>query len=121
MYDHVSLKVKDFGKSKRFYESALAPLGIKVQSADAGSAGFGAGETTGLWIAQDSPAVSGVHIAFAAPNRAAVNAFHAAGLKAGGRDNGAPGVRDSYSPTYYAAFVYDPDDNNIEAVCHAKK
>ena len=120
MYDHVSLKVKDFEKSKRFYESALAPLGLKVQSADEESAGFGAGETTGLWISQDRKAVGGVHVAFAAPSRAAVNAFHAAALKAGGRDNGAPGLRDNYAPTYYAAFVHDPDGNNIEAVCHSK-
>ena len=120
MYDHVSLKVKDFAKSKRFYEKALAPLGLKVQSADAASAGFGAGDTTGLWISQESPAVTGVHVAFAAPNRAAVKAFHVAAMEAGGRDNGAPGVRESYAPTYYAAFVYAPDGNNIEAVCHSK-
>ena len=121
MYDHVSLKVKDFAKSRKFYERALEPLGLKVQSADETSAGFGAGDTTGLGIAQDKPASGGVHIAFAAGSRAAVDAFHAAALKAGGRDNGAPGLRENYAPTYYAAFAYDPDGNNIEAVCHAKK
>ena len=121
MYDHISLKVKDFKKSKRFYEKALAPLGFEVQSEDGSSAGFGSGETTGLWISQGTPASSAVHVAFASPSRKAVDGFYAAAMEAGGRDNGRPGLRESYSPTYYAAFVHDPDGNNIEAVCHAKK
>jgi len=122
MYDHVSLKVKDYKKSKRFYEKALAPLGYKVQGEYGGNtAGFGAGETTALWVSEGKPASSGVHIAFASSSRAAVNGFHVAAMEAGGRDNGAPGLRENYSPTYYAAFVHDPDGNNIEAVCHSKK
>jgi catechol 2,3-dioxygenase-like lactoylglutathione lyase family enzyme len=120
MYDHVSLKVKDFRKSRRFYERALAPLGYELQGEDDGTtAGFGAGKATGLWISEGKPPSSSVHVAFASPSRAAVKAFHEAALEAGGRDNGPPGIRESYSPTYYAAFVYDPDGNNIEAVCHA--
>jgi len=122
MYDHVSLKVKNYAKSKRFYENALAPLGYKLQGEFGGkTAGFGAGETTSLWISEGSPVATGVHVAFASPTRAAVKAFHAAALKAGGRDNGAPGIREHYTPTYYAAFAHDPDGNNIEAVCHSKK
>ena len=121
MYDHVGLKVKDYPRSKKFFEKALAPLGYKLQGEyDGNTAGFGAGETTALWISEGKPSATGVHIAFASPNRAAVDAFHAAALKVGGRDNGAPGVRQNYSPTYYAAFALDPDGNNIEAVCHAK-
>jgi catechol 2,3-dioxygenase-like lactoylglutathione lyase family enzyme len=121
MYDHVSLKVKNFAKSRRFYESALKPLGYTLQSQDESSAGFGAGETTALWISAGAPASAGVHIAFAAANRAAVGAFHVGAVEAGGRDNGRPGLRENYGPTYYAAFAYDPDGNNIEAVCHSKK
>jgi|SRR5882724_2219687 len=122
MYDHVSLKVKDFRKSLRFYEKALAPLGYKVQGEpDGSSAGFGPGETTALYISQGSPASATVHLAFAAPTRAAVDGFHVQAMEAGGKDNGKPGIRQDYAPTYYAAFVHDPDGNNIEAVCHAKK
>jgi catechol 2,3-dioxygenase-like lactoylglutathione lyase family enzyme len=121
MYDHLSLKVKEYKKSRRFYEKALAPLGIKLQGEyDGSTAGFGPGESTHLWISEGQPASTGVHIAFAAPSRAAVGSFHTAAMEAGGRDNGAPGIRESYSPTYYAAFVIDPDGNNIEAVCHLK-
>lgn len=121
MYDHVSLKVKSFARSRRFYESALKPLGYTLQSADESSAGFGSGETTSLWITAGTPVSDSVHIAFAAPSRAAVAAFHVGALEAGGRDNGKPGLRENYGPTYYAAFAYDPDGNNIEAVCHSKK
>jgi catechol 2,3-dioxygenase-like lactoylglutathione lyase family enzyme len=122
MYDHVSLKVKDYQKSKRFYEKALAPLGYKLQAEYGGNtAAFGAGETTGLWISGGTPASTTVHLAFASPSRAAVKDFHVAAMEAGGRDNGGPGIREDYSPTYYAAFVHDPDGNNVEAVCHAKK
>jgi catechol 2,3-dioxygenase-like lactoylglutathione lyase family enzyme len=121
MYDHLSLTVKDFKKSKRFYQKALAPLGYKLQGGDDSSAGFGPEQTTALWISEGKPASSAVHVAFASPSRSAVDAFHVAALEAGGRDNGRPGLRESYSPTYYAAFAYDPDGNNIEAVCHAKK
>lgn len=121
MYDHISLKVKSYAKSRRFYEKALAPLGYRMQGEDDGSsAGFGPGESTVLWIGEGAPTTSGVHIAFSSPSREAVHAFHTAAMEAGGRDNGAPGPREHYSPTYYAAFVLDPDGNNIEAVCHKK-
>jgi catechol 2,3-dioxygenase-like lactoylglutathione lyase family enzyme len=70
-----------------------------------------------LWLYAGGPPAGGAHIAFRAANRKAVDRFHAAGLKAGGRDNGAPGPRADYSPTYYAAFLIDPDGNNVEAVC----
>ena len=122
MFDHVSFKVSDYKKSKRFYEKALAPLGYTLQKEFGGeTAGFGAKGAISFWIGAGKPAVTGVHVAFASPSRAAVKDFHVAALEAGGRDNGAPGVREDYSPTYYAAFAYDPDGNNIEAVCHAKK
>ena len=121
MYDHVSLKVKDYKKSKRFYEKALAPLGWKLQGEyDGTTAGFGKGDATSLWISEGKAASSGVHIAFSSDSRDAVKRFHVAALEAGGKDNGGPGIRADYSPTYYAAFVHDPDGHNIEAVCHSK-
>ena len=121
MFDHVSLKVSNYAKSRRFYEKALSALGYKLQGEyDGNTAGFGPGETTVLWIGEGKPASSAVHIAFTASARAAVREFHAAAVEAGGRDNGKPGVRENYAPTYYAAFVFDPDGNNIEAVCHSK-
>ena len=122
MFDHVSLKVKDFKKSKRFYEMALAPLGWKLQGEyDSTSAGFGPGESTILYVSEGKPVSAAVHLAFASPSRGAVKKFHVAALEAGGKDNGAPGIRESYAPTYYAAFAHDPDGNNIEAVCHARE
>jgi catechol 2,3-dioxygenase-like lactoylglutathione lyase family enzyme len=121
--DHVAISTADYRKSLAFYEAALAPLGIttlmKFEGEEGNTAGLGA-EGPFLWIG-DGGRISGgrVHLAFTAPNRAAVDAFHAAALAAGGRDNGAPGLRPHYHDTYYAAFVYDLDGNNIEAVCHA--
>jgi catechol 2,3-dioxygenase-like lactoylglutathione lyase family enzyme len=96
----------------------LGPLGSQLCSNDVSYAGFGPKGQAALWLyASDAKAGPGVHLALAAPDRAAVDRFHAEGLKAGGRDNGAPGVRADYSPTYYAAFLFDPDGNNVEAVC----
>jgi catechol 2,3-dioxygenase-like lactoylglutathione lyase family enzyme len=120
MYDHMTIRVKDMAKSRRFYEKALAPLGLTVQSADDEGAGFGTADGIGFWIALGTPVTNAVHIAFTSPNRAAVKQFHVAAMEAGGKDNGAPGLRAAYAPTYYAAFVYDPDGNNIEAVCHKR-
>ena len=117
MFDHVSLKVKDSMKSTKFFARALEPLGYRCTQEYDGGAGFGRGDSTSFWIGQGDPHSPGVHVAFAAPDRSSVDAFHAAALRAGGRDNGAPGIRESYGPTYYAAFVLDPDGNNIEAVC----
>ena len=118
MYDHIGLKVRDLDGSVRFYTEALAPLGHVLASRDKSGAGFGPPDAPALWLylTKESKG-AGAHIAFAALNHAAVKAFHAAGIKAGGRDNGGAGPRTDYSPTYYAAFLIDPDGNNVEAVC----
>ena len=116
MFDHVSLKVKDGARSRKFFQKALAPLGYKVLDEYEGGAGFGGEDKSALWIAQGQPPQPGVHLAFSAPDRLKVDAFYRAAIEAGGRDNGKPGLRE-YSPNYYAAFVLDPDGNNIEAVC----
>lgn len=118
MYDHIGLKVAKLDASVRFYTAALAGLGFVKGYADDGVAGIGPENAPGLWLyASSSAGGPGVHVAFRAPSRAAVDAFHREGLKAGGRDNGAPGVRADYAPNYYAAFLIDPDGNNVEAVC----
>jgi catechol 2,3-dioxygenase-like lactoylglutathione lyase family enzyme len=125
MIDHIGVDVTDIAKSRAFYEAALKPLGYRViqalgpdQGADHPIVMFGV-EAPDFVIAEDKAPGPGNHIAFHAETRAAVDAFHEAALAAGGRDNGPPGLRPNYSPTYYAAFVYDPDGFNIEAVCHA--
>jgi catechol 2,3-dioxygenase-like lactoylglutathione lyase family enzyme len=119
MIDHVQLRVKNFEQSRNFYARALEPLGYSVQSDDPASksAGFGTKKGIDLWIGEGTP-VTRIHIAFRTQDRKAVRQFHAAALEAGGKDNGAPGPREDYSPTYYAAFVLDPDGNNVELVCH---
>ena len=118
MFDHVGIAVSDFAKSVRFYQAALEPLGYRLEYNDekAAMAGFGKPGAPQLWL-NKAPQPSSVHFAVAADNRKAVSSFHAAALKAGGRDNGKPGVRADYSPNYYAAFLIDPDGNNVEAVC----
>lgn len=120
--DHVSIATADYVKSLAFYEAALAPLGIKTQMKFEGPEGNVAGlgrDMPDFWVGDGGALQGRMHIAFAAPNRAAVDAFYAAAIAAGARDNGAPGLRAHYHPTYYAAFVFDPDGHNIEAVCHA--
>lgn len=118
MYDHIGFKTHDLAASVRFYEAALAPLGHVLDSQDASSAGLGPKGAPSLWLYTGAArATAGAHIAFRAGDRGSVDAFHAAGLAAGGRDNGAPGLRADYSPNYYAAFLVDPDGNNVEAVC----
>jgi catechol 2,3-dioxygenase-like lactoylglutathione lyase family enzyme len=118
MYDHIGLKVKDLDASVRFYSAALAGLGHELCSRDATGASFGPAKAPALWLsATKGSAGSGVHVAFRAADHAAVNRFHKDGLKAGGREHGKPGLRSDYSPTYYAAFLLDPDGNNVEAVC----
>ena len=118
MFDHVALNVRDYRASKAFYEQALAPLGYRLvrDFEDRHVATFGRDRSAFL-VNQREPFGTSAHIAFTASDRPSVDAFHAAALAAGGRDNGAPGIREQYDPNYYAAFVYDPDGNNIEAVC----
>ena len=118
MYDHIGLAVKDIATSIRFYTAVLAPLGYVLCSSDETSAGFGPKDAPALWLyASKGPQRAATHVAFSASSRKAVERFHAAGIDAGGRDNGPAGVRADYAPTYYAAFLVDPDGNNIEAVC----
>jgi catechol 2,3-dioxygenase-like lactoylglutathione lyase family enzyme len=117
MLDHIKLHVADFERSKAFYEQALEPLGCRlIMESAPGTAGFGA-QFPFFWIQQsDSPTVA--HVAFRVGDNDMVDAFHAAGVAAGGSDNGQPGLRPQYHPGYYGAFVLDPDGNNIEAVHH---
>ena len=117
MYDHIGLHVNDLDASVRFYQAVLTPLGHVLASHDATSAGLGPKDAPALWLYAGNGSKGASHVAFQAPDRKSVDRFHAAGLKAGGRDNGAPGLRADYSPTYYAAFLVDPDGNNVEAVC----
>jgi catechol 2,3-dioxygenase-like lactoylglutathione lyase family enzyme len=132
MLDHISLRVSDYERSRSFYQAALAPLGyLLAMEIDAG-AGFRKGHIPGFWIKQGRPGTdpaadpaklsgcegAALHVAFAADDRGAVDAFYRAALAAGGSDNGAPRVCSEYHPNYYGAFVLDPDGYNIEAVCH---
>ena len=118
MYDHIGLKVSDLDASVRFYSAALAPLGHVLCSRDATGAGFGPQGEPALWLyLHPGQKGDGAHLAFRAPDHAAIKSFHREGLKAGGKDNGKPGPRADYSPSYYAAFLIDPDGNNVEAVC----
>jgi catechol 2,3-dioxygenase-like lactoylglutathione lyase family enzyme len=123
--DHISLSVSDFAAAKAFYAAALEPLGVTVQmevtkdqTGGYEGAGFGAHGKPFFWLAGAGKTAPATHIAFAAGSRAEVDAFYAAAIAAGGRDNGRPGIRAHYHPTYYGAFVLDADGNNVEAVCH---
>ena len=126
MIDHLGLAVSDIDTAKAFYDAALAPLGITAMHVLDASEWGGAGKHVGygrdgedaFWIGDTRAATTGAHVAFTAVDEAQVQAFHAAALAAGGRDNGAPGPRPEYHPGYYGAFVLDPDGNNIEAVFH---
>ena len=123
--NHACLAVSDFEKAQDFYNAALTPLGVHVvmevtpeQSGGGQHAGFGSEGKPYFWIGTGDKPKGGTHVAFTAHNRGEVDAFYRAAMAAGGRDNGAPGLRPHYHPNYYAAFVIDPDGNNIEAVCH---
>lgn len=121
MFDHVSIGVADVARARTFYDAALKPLGYGRLSDGETSLGYGEKEI-GLWVNEAASPVkadmeSGLHFCLVAKDRKSVDAFHAAALKNGGRDNGKPGVRSDYSPNYYAAFVIDPDGYRIEAYC----
>ena len=121
MFDHVSIGVADIARTRKFYDAALKPLGYTLLSDGESSLGYG-DKAVGLWISATSKPVkadmeSGLHFCLVAKDRKAVDAFHAAALKAGGKDNGKPGIRADYSPDYYAAFAIDPDGYRIEAYC----
>jgi catechol 2,3-dioxygenase-like lactoylglutathione lyase family enzyme len=123
MLDHIGFGVSNYEGAKSFYQQALAPLGIAIvmevtpeQTGDHAAAGFGKDRKPFFWIARGD-VTANLHVAFVAESRAEVDAFHHAALAAGGRDNGAPGLRPHYHANYYAAFVLDPDGHNIEAVC----
>jgi catechol 2,3-dioxygenase-like lactoylglutathione lyase family enzyme len=117
MIDHLGFSVSDYGRAKEFYSKALAPLGYSLimevtqEQTDDGKPDF--------WIGGEGGNSKPMHVAILAKDRATVDAFYKAALAAGGRDNGAPGLRPHYHPNYYGAFVLDADGNNIEAVCHA--
>jgi catechol 2,3-dioxygenase-like lactoylglutathione lyase family enzyme len=117
--DHVGVNVSDLAAARSFYVAALEPLGIKpIMELEGVAAGFGDEQKPYFWIAKRDPATPSAHIAFTAPDRATVDAFHSEALAAGATDNGEPGPRPIYHEHYYGAFVLDPDGNNIEAVCH---
>ena len=125
MIDHLSVVVSDYAKSKAFYSQALAPTGHShvielpaTQNGQKQSAGFCHEDGSDFWIGQGDAIKPPIHVAFRVSTRAAVDAFYKAAMAAGGKDNGAPGLRPQYHPNYYGAYVLDPDGHNIEAVCH---
>ena len=127
LIDHLTLNVSDYARSKAFYEKALAPLGVMPIMEFGEACGFGRDHKPDLWIGKGPTSfqkpehlapITPVHVALSARTRDEVRAFHAAALAAGATDHGAPGLRPEYHPSYYGAFVLDPDGHNIEAVCH---
>ena len=114
---HIGFGVKDLSKSKSFYTRALAPLGLSLIREKPTSVHFGREGRTLLYIHTREIPPGPFHVAFEAKSRAQVDSFYEAALAAGGKDNGSPGIRENYSPTYYAAFVIDPDGHNLEVVC----
>jgi catechol 2,3-dioxygenase-like lactoylglutathione lyase family enzyme len=125
MIDHTGVSVSDYARSKAFYLAALAPIGyqllMEVPAELTGShaaAGFGVAPKPDFWVGGGGANVQPIHVAFRAASRREVDAFYAAAIAAGGKDNGKPGLRPHYHPNYYGAFVRDPDGHNIEAVCH---
>ena len=118
MLDHIGLRTSQFDALARFYEATLAPLGYTKLFAWEGGAGFGRNGIAALWIHASTTKPTGIHLALSGADHAAVDAFYRAALGAGATDNGKPGLRMDYHANYYAAFVTDPDGNNLEAVCH---
>ena len=118
MIDHLSLPVANYEQSKSFFQAVLAPLGhALVMEHPISGGGFGSHGKPTFWIKQGSPTAT-VHVAFSCEDRASVDKFHETAIAFGATDNGPPGLRSEYHPTYYGAFILDPDGNNIEAVCH---
>jgi catechol 2,3-dioxygenase-like lactoylglutathione lyase family enzyme len=126
MIDHLTINVSNILSSKQFYQQALAPAGYALlkefPASVAGKefAGFGPDGITNFWLIESTPNEPRIHIAFRAENRAQVDAFYDAAIKAGGKDNGGPGVRAHYHANYYGAYVLDPDGHNVEVVCHTE-
>ena len=127
MIDHVVLSVRDYARSKAFYDAALAPLGMKCCMEFGKGGGYGKGNKPDFWIGEGQAsyqtpeqlaAITPVHVAFVAASQAEVDAFHAAALAAGAKDHGKPGLRPEYHAKYYGAFALDPDGHNVEAVFH---
>jgi catechol 2,3-dioxygenase-like lactoylglutathione lyase family enzyme len=126
MLDHIGIAVSSIERSRAFYDAALEPIGITLlwqvgpeRTESGGTAlGYGSGGRPYFWVGANGRVGEGTHVAFLAGSRADVDAFHAAAMAAGGRDNGPPGLRPHYHPNYYGAFVLDPDGINVEAVCH---
>ena len=118
MIDHVSVRVQDLPRLMAFYREALAPIGYRVLMEYPGAIGLGAAGKPDLWLMQTDRTLNPTHVAISALSRQGIDAFHAAGLTSGGTDNGPPGLRLDYHPNYYAAFILDPEGNNIEVVSH---
>lgn len=118
MFDHLGFGASDLAASKAFFLQALQPLGVHVVMEGPYGVGMGRDGKPSLWLHEANGVPTPMHLAFTARTRADVDAFHRAALAAGGRDNGAPGLRPHYHPHYYGAFVIGPDGHNVEAVCH---
>lgn len=118
MLDHIGIHVHSYERSKEFYRLVLAPLGCELILEYGDWAGFGWADKPDFWIKGGKSTAPNLHIAFRAEERGIVRDFYRVALEAGGKDNGAPGVREQYHPDYYAAYVLDPDGHNVEVVCH---
>jgi catechol 2,3-dioxygenase-like lactoylglutathione lyase family enzyme len=114
---HIGLPVSDIEKAKSFYDAIAQSVGLNQLADHDDFVGYGSDDSYEFYIHTGKPGVTGLHVCFEVGSREDVQKFYDAGLAAGGADNGAPGIREDYSPTYFAAFLIDPDGNNIEAVC----
>jgi catechol 2,3-dioxygenase-like lactoylglutathione lyase family enzyme len=121
MFDHVGLRTKRYKSVEAFYNKLLPTLGIERLAKYPDASGFGSGKEAAFWIGASKKGPSSVHLSFSAQTRAQVDKFHRKAIKLGAKDNGPPGLRPDYGRNYYAAFVVDPDGNNVEAVCHRRK
>ena len=121
VFDHIGIGVTNLAQSKAFFLAALQPLGVSVAMEGPNGVGIGRMGKPSLWLSETLDTPAHLHIAIVADSRRDVDAFYNAALAAGGKDNGAPGLRPHYHPNYYGAFVIGPDGHNIEAVCHKAK